>query len=485
MKRKQTLVGLLCIVLFSSCSQKSEQFQPSVLLFLEPTEEHLWSGEHFSDFVNYKNDWLKMGLKGTVKSVAYSTRHPVHWTFLPNGMLNSMDFIHGDNPYEIDSWRYVRNKEGQLLQTVYDSQLIIGNKKPREFRGNPIDEITYKEDGKPDIRSYFQFKSVSGQKQYQYNEDGICIAMPVFKGKEAGCDLRCDNQGRVTQISLSKVRIPTHGLTRGDRIIYPSYDEKGRIACLTGTSFPKNMEAYNIDSIRYTSSYEYNEQNDVAIWHYTDTVYPQQTVNTFDMSFNYIYDEQGNWIEKEMIAFPGVLKTLMNRLYYGDYPVKTVSENADGTPLCAIVLKRDIDYFTSDELKEGPASSAASTSEKNSPKEEQVSTPNASALGDDVPFSSPKIDAWKVEKVRCNGPKNGGYEFVISGKFVKDCTGYSMSESTVTIAVKEKNRKAVTSAGAYFFPRGKKGEPFTVTVVGAYDGMCNINDFEFLLILQD
>lgn len=175
----------------------------------------------------------------------------------------------------------------------------------------------------------------------------------------------------------------------------------------------------------------------------------------------------------------------MNRLYYGDYPVKTVSENADGTPLCAIVLKRDIDYFTSDELKEGPASSAASTSEKNSPKEEQVSTPNASALGDDVPFSSPKIDAWKVEKVRCNGPKNGGYEFVISGKFVKDCTGYSMSESTVTIAVKEKNRKAVTSAGAYFFPRGKKGEPFTVTVVGAYDGMCNINDFEFLVILQD
>ena len=71
--------------------------------------------------------------------------------------------------------------------------------------------------------------------------------------------------------------------------------------------------------------------------------------------------------------------------------------------------------------------------------------------------------------------------FTIIGE---DCTGYSMSESTVTIAVKEKNRKAVTSAGAYFFPRGKKGEPFTVTVVGAYDGMCNINDFEFLVILQ-
>ena len=60
-----------------------------------------------------------------------------------------------------------------------------------------------------------------------------------------------------------------------------------------------------------------------------------------------------------------------------------------------------------------------------------------------------------------------------------------MSQSMVTIAVKEKNKKAVTSAGAYFFPRGKKGDAFTVTIVGAYDGMCNINNFEFLVILQN
>lgn len=63
MKTKRILPGLLLTVLLGSCSPKSEQNQPSVHLFLEPTEEHLWSGEHFPDFINYSNDWVKMGLK--------------------------------------------------------------------------------------------------------------------------------------------------------------------------------------------------------------------------------------------------------------------------------------------------------------------------------------------------------------------------------------------------------------------------------------
>ena len=485
MKTKRILPGLLLTVLLGSCSPKSEQNQPSVHLFLEPTEEHLWSGEHFPDFVNYSNDWVKMGLKGTVKSVAYSTRHPIRWTFLPSGMLKTVDYIQGDTPYEINSWYYYRNKNNLLQQTVHDSQLIRNNKKPRNFRGNPIDEITYREDGKPDIRSYFQFKTIAGQKQYQYNEKGICISMLTLKGKATGCDLHCNDKGQIIRIRLNKVRIPTHGLTRGERTIYPTYDQKGRIASITGTSIPQNMEAYNIDSIRYTTTYEYNEQNDVSIWHYTDTVYPQQTINTFDLSFNYVYDEQGNWIEKKIIGSPGILRILMNSFYRGYYPVKEISDGTNGHPLSAIVLKRDIEYFTSEELQTPLIPSEASVPQESSPQKERISSPKTSVLGDNIPFSSPNLKAWKVEKVSCNGPKNGGYEFVISGIFTQDCTDYSMSQSMVTIAVKEKNKKAVTSAGAYFFPRGKKGDAFTVTIVGAYDGMCNINNFEFLVILQN
>ena len=41
----------------------------------------------------------------------------------------------------------------------------------------------------------------------------------------------------------------------------------------------------------------------------------------------------------------------------------------------------------------------------------------------------------------------------------------------------------LTSVGSYFFPNGKAGEKFSFEIVGAFDGMCNVDNFQFLAIL--
>ena len=469
---------LLAIILFTSCNTGKDYFPP-VLHYLEPTEEHLWDATYFVDFVNHSDDWSKLGLKGRVQTVEYSTLHPVRWVFRPNGKLQNVTYKFGENPQEMKEWYFYYDNDSLLKHTLYDEQIVRRNRKPRKFKGNPVDEIVCHANGKPDTHSFVRFNNEVTKQQYHYNDDGICTSTTLTYTQQPDFDMVFNEIGQVVNIKLKQIRIPVHGLTRGTRNIIPTYDDKGRISTITSMSVPQNMEAYNIDSIFNTSTYEYNENNDIILWHYNDTVYPQKYNNSFDVSFHYVYDKQGNWIEKHIKGLPHIINSIMNSYYRDSYPVEYEETTEEPkTKYAKIILKRNITYFGQTDNTENQLS--------NESKDEiSVKPSSKSALNGSIEFAAPNLKYWKIDKVTCSGPKNGGYEFVISGKYTVDCSNYSMTSRMVTVAVKEKSKMQVTSPGSYIFPVGKQGEQFTVEVVSAYDGMCNINDFQFLVLLQD
>lgn len=481
MRKRHILTSLFVFTLCLSCSQDEKLGTSPVHLYLEPTEEHLWSASQFPDFVNYPDDRAKMGVKGKVRKIVYETAQPLLWIFSSDGKLLNVTYIFGSYIREMHDWRFYYNEAGNLTQTAFEQKTLYKGRESKGFKGSPIDEISLSEDGKMDTRSMLAFNRVSVQKQFQYNGKGICTSVAYIENGKSGSDkLTYNERGQVTRIQLKQTRIPTHGLTRGDRDIVPAYDDQGRIASLRCMSIPQNMEAYNIDSIDSQSSYEYNENNDVVLWHYTDTVYPRKYPNEFSVRFEYVYDEQNNWTEKRMISYPGVLSTLMNSYYRGEYPMNYLEPDEEGNQLAEIVIKRTITYYEpTDESKASEhVSPYAAKDGKAASSQSQSSLNNG-----EVKFHVTNLAYWDVQKVVCNGPKNGGYEFVISGVLLKDCPKSLMSSNAVTVAVKEKSKTKLTSPGSYFFPGGKKGESFSVTIVAAFDGMCNINDFEFLAIL--
>lgn len=57
----------------------------------------------------------------------------------------------------------------------------------------------------------------------------------------------------------------------------------------------------------------------------------------------------------------------MNSFYHDYYPAKEISDGTNGHPLSTIVLKRDIEYFTSEELQTPLTHSEASVPQESSP----------------------------------------------------------------------------------------------------------------------
>lgn len=497
MKSYHFIVGLLVAVVMTACGKSAVEFPP-VHLFLEPTEEILLQAPYLPDFVNYPDDRVKRGLRGDVDEVAYPSVHRTLWLFYPNGKLAAECIVYdGGWNKELNNWMFNYENSGGggsdipnpgNLEEIITRKELVNNrwKNSSGKSGSLSDSFQYDENGRLQTRSGHLFKNVSYVKQYVYNDKGICTDMYLTEtgsSKKSGnvtSEVRSGERGEVSRIYFKNVRIPVHGLTIGERTVFPVYDKKGKMTQVRCLSVPHNMEAYNIDSISSCSKYEYNAQGDVSLWHYTDTVYPQGTVNEFDVSFDYVYDKQGNWIEKHIFGAPNILNLMMNGYYRGTYDIAQ-STDEQGNPRGEVVIKREITYFSERSDKEN--SPSQEPAEKKSGSATAKPKASAGGLSDRIDFVSENLGAWKVTDIRCKGPKNGGYAFVISGTFVKDCSGYSMGSVTHSIGVKEKSKQSLTSVGAYMFPRGKAGDKFSFEIVGAYDGVCDVNDFEHLVIL--
>ena len=86
MKKQILLMAVaFALTLFTSCNHEGGSSNglatPPVHNYLDPTTEKGWEAFCIPDFLNYPDDWTKLGLKGKVKEVTYDNGPLVRWLF--------------------------------------------------------------------------------------------------------------------------------------------------------------------------------------------------------------------------------------------------------------------------------------------------------------------------------------------------------------------------------------------------------------------
>lgn len=476
MKKQILLMAVaFALTLFTSCNHEGGSSNglatPPVHNYLDPTTEKGWEAFCIPDFLNYPDDWTKLGLKGKVKEVTYDNGPLVRWLFDRDGRLTEWTDIHRPNPYSQnynrDFWKFHYNDSGYVERSDYGQDFVEGRRSKWTHRMSAFDKYEFGQDGKPLRRAFSQEESYPNEQEYGYNKTGQCTSISTIRGK-ASVTLGLDDNGTITHIECGNTALP-HEMT-GRRNIRPFYDRQGRISKLEYMSVPTEETRGIIDSIFSTSRYEYNEQGNIARWSYDETVYPYEVTNQAVVDFEYEYDGQGNWTKKHMTTTPDAGTSFIGRYWTFGYVPQTLPEGSDSVEYWRLTITRNISYYPEETHKESARASQTKPA------------PVPSKLKGSVAFDAQNPSYWKVEKVVCTGHKNGGYAFTISGTFLKDCQ-QSMSNCSVTIGVKEEGKMKLTSVGSYFFPNGKAGEKFSFEIVGAFDGMCNVDNFQFLAIL--
>lgn len=365
MKTERALLVTFVLLLLGACAdstkellKKKKMVYTPVTLFFSPTEDYLMRTEFIPDFVNYPDDRVKMGVKGNVRSVEYTTLHKMLLMFREDGSFisRSLIFAGSGNDKEGNSYTFQYDDSLRLQRIVDDTQMVSGERYYDAGKKGLDHFDGHTPDGKPLVRTIYRLnnKKVDHIKRYHYDENGICREMSLSakspkQSKQAMvCDVKCDEEGIPISIYVQRTRILAHGLTAGERFITPVYDNDGRLLATKELAIPHNMESYKIDSICCENQYKYNEQGDVTEWKYTDICYPSSINNEFLFSFKYVYDNQGNWTEKHIIGDYAYLNAVMNGYYRGKYEIKRLSDDGNGKPLSEIVIHRNIDYYESE-----------------------------------------------------------------------------------------------------------------------------------------
>jgi hypothetical protein len=356
MKRNLSILTFLSILYLTlcGCGGDGRKAYNSINLYFSPAEDYLLNQEIFPDFINYPDDRVKLGLRGNVKEVDYSTPHILGNFFNKEGKLQAKIFIAtGGEFIEANIYEHAYNDSGHLLQIMQENRVNFGDGFRSVVNGKKaIDKITaHTASGKPLIRAINDVNRdrVDYIVRYEYDENDICRGVrltddsPNKKDDAIVCKFTCDEKGLITYLHVRRIRIP-YRYTLGERKITPSYNSKGQLVSMKEISIPHNMEAYRIDSIASTTNYKYNRHGDIIECVYSDIVYPDNTTTDFILTFAYEYDQQENWIKKHIIGDITALDAAMNSYYRDSCPINRI-DGKDGEGLGEIVIEREITYF--------------------------------------------------------------------------------------------------------------------------------------------
>ena len=326
----------------------SRKVYNSINLYFSPAEDYLLRHEFFPNFINYPDDRVKLGLKGKVEDVKYTTVHTLGYLFDEEGKTLAKVFTEkGSDMQQSSIYRHDYDDSGRLVQ-ITEEDLVDQGRGFRSIRKKEIDKIiSHTASGKPLKRAILDLNSNRTDHIvcYEYDANDICRGIGIAEdspNKNANAmafTFRCDEKGRIIYIHAKRTRIP-YRLARGERKITPTYDLGGRLVSIKEMAIPTNNEAYRIDSIASVTNYKYNKEGDIIECVYSEIVHPRSLTADFTLTFAYEYDKQGNWIKKRIMGEVYVLDGLMNSYYYGRYPINPLG-NATGE----VVIEREIKYY--------------------------------------------------------------------------------------------------------------------------------------------
>lgn len=282
----------------------------------------------FMDFVQYPDDWTKLGLKGKVKNI-YSDENK-----LVTG-LEFDEFGHVTMQGRILGGRYGHSLEFEYQGGKLQKAINRGSRALQAYLYNEADRLTAS-------------KSEQYEKVYTYYENGMLKNVSVVKthDRDGIVKMDCDETGRVLALRMWVQHPIVKTLVETD-FTY-EYNSDGLCNVKHGKAFLEERGIhigkdyyYITDSLFTTSRYTYNDKHDIVKWEEEYYTGKKEISGNFTVDFSYEYDEQDNWISR--IATPSS-EEVLKLLYHKD---SFVMEN--GKP--ASKLERNITYYSEEDIK--------------------------------------------------------------------------------------------------------------------------------------
>lgn len=322
---------LLCL---SSCENKKVYSPVTAFTYCDDaymsihTEDKLSFARCFMDFVQYPDDWTKLGLKGKVKTIHSDEK----------GLVTGLEF--DEFGHVIMQGRVLGGRYGDALEFEYQDGRL---QKAINRRARSLQTFLYNE-----ANQLTTSKSEQYEKQYTYYENGMLKNVSIVKtnDRDGILNMDCDETGRVLALRMWATHPIVSTLVETD-FTY-EYNSDGLCNVKHGKAFIEERGIhigkdyyYITDSLFTTSRYTYNDKHDIVKWEEEYSTSKKEISGSFTVEFSYEYDEQGNWTSR--IATPSsedVLKLLYQKNSF-------VMEN--GKP--ASKLERNIEYYSEEDIK--------------------------------------------------------------------------------------------------------------------------------------
>ncbi len=277
-----------------------------ISLYLNPLQnsDYDYYSSYLPYFVNYPDDWAKMGLHGRPSSVKYSSED--HWTGgavsvtysfngignlvnIVNSVLGRDEFIYDDGfkLQEIKRMKHV-NWDGGAGQFVYADSLLV----KRTISPSHSTSHTF---------SYYPggvLKEITPDKGIYYS-DLMKLGKLEFNGK--GQLVRSESARSFNPFIFS---VTGHDAGKSPNICTFKYDKNG--LCIEKYEVISFRHHNNkVDTLKCISRYDYNDKGDLKTWAYEGACREDINGNNwkfankkFSIEFDYKYDNHGNWVTR-------------------------------------------------------------------------------------------------------------------------------------------------------------------------------------------
>ena len=362
------LVGLFLAVM-AGCGKEEQKSDPYTPLFVYfyPLNLDVSITNLMPYFVNYPTDCDKMGLRGRPMTVTYEDYNQAwnitsvaQYTFCRDGdlLMQARSLLTGN---EIIAFEYgndsnlvkiITQKMGRYENKesddgfTYDAagRLVRRDKNGRGHYDTYTLLYTYHENG--------ALKSISPErKDGSTYESGITFSSMQF---DSLANMVYFETPRTTNMFLKDLNSNKKGKS------VTTYSYTGHLCTKAVEKIPIKFDQ-GTETLTCTSNFTYNSQGDLASWTYSGGVYKEKGNSwrvddmTFTISFDYVYDEHGNWTQAK-ITFPANIDEIPAlRLFY-KASKNGIATNRDYSPsvgvgeIPVLTVKRTVEYME-DEMK--------------------------------------------------------------------------------------------------------------------------------------
>ena len=314
-------------------------------------------------FVNYPNDWTKMGLRGNPSTLTYSFTDPFGTgnyvtKFSESGRMKSKDTpqfsFYSRSVYY---WHRVYEYD-EADRLNYMSEYRPPTRVPWEDKG-----FVYNEKGQLTERFVEDHDNSGIRYNYSYWDNGNLKAIrPVKDNAVARVNMHeiykldFDSQGllerMVCRSSVNPFLSRMNRYKKGAAVM--SYTHSDRLCTKIVEKVPIEFDR-GVDTLTNTFTLAYNAHGDVTSWVYSGGVYWDKgnrwgvADRTFEVKYEYTYDLHDNWTSAKMIlpeGFEEIMELAIlyhNSLMYTDHPYE-IGEVLAAGEVAEITLPRTVEY---------------------------------------------------------------------------------------------------------------------------------------------